>query len=214
MNVILGPDTPDPNTRRLKMPGNVPPVADERQALLGFLDQQRYVVRIAAHGLNDEKARATPTPSALSVGGIIKHLAAVERSWMDTVMQRDRRVGSPDDYLAGFRLGPDESLRSVLDDYGEAARETTEVVDSIADLGQAVPVPKNVPWFPKDVDAWSVRWVLLHLVTETARHAGHADIVREAIDGATGFPLMAAVEGWPSTPWLKPWEPDSDVTRV
>ncbi len=196
------------------MPGNVAPVADERQGLLGFLEQQRYVARIAAYGLTDEQARATPTPSTLSVGGIIKHLAAVERSWMDTVMQRTRRVGSPDDYLAGFRLGSDESLRSVLDDYAEAARETTEVVDSIADLGQAVPVPKNVPWFPKDVDAWSVRWVLLHLVTETARHAGHADIVREAIDGATGFPLMAAVEGWPLTPWLKPWDPDADVTRV
>jgi hypothetical protein len=70
-----------------------------------------------------------------------------------------------------------------------------------------VPVPRDSPWFPSDVDAWSVRWVLLHLITETARHAGHADMVRESIDGATAFPLMAAVEDWPASPWLTPWTP-------
>jgi len=64
-----------------------------------------------------------------------------------------------------------------------------------------------VPWFPKDVSAWSVRWVLLHLIEETARHAGHADILRESIDGATALPLMAAAEGWPEQPWITPWTP-------
>jgi hypothetical protein len=77
------------------------------------------------------------------------------------------------------------------------------------DLDQPVPVPKGVPWFPDDVDNWSVRWVLLHLVEELARHAGHADIVRETIDGGTLYPLMAAVEGWPATEWLQPWTPAS-----
>jgi hypothetical protein len=59
-----------------------------------------------------------------------------------------------------------------------------------------------VPWFPKGVAAWSVRWVLLHLIEETARHAGHADLLREAVDGATAYPLLAAAESWPATPWL------------
>lgn len=68
-------------------------------------------------------------------------------------------------------------------------------------------MPRDSPWFPSDVDAWSVRWVLLHLITETARHAGHADMVRESIDGATAFPLMAAAEDWPASPWLTPWTP-------
>ena len=72
--------------------------------------------------------------------------------------------------------------------YDAVARGTSRVIEKIADLGQAVPVPKGVPWFPDDLDAWSVRWVLLHIVTETARHAGHADIVRESVDGATAFP--------------------------
>jgi hypothetical protein len=133
---------------------------------------------------------------------------------MDTVMQRPKSFNSADEYQDNFRVGPDDTLESLLDDYEKAAQETHEIIDAIPDLGRAVPVPKDVPWFPKDFDAWSVRWVLLHLIEETARHAGHSDIVREAIDGATGFPLMAAVEGWPATPFLKPWEPAGSVSRV
>jgi hypothetical protein len=188
------------------MPGNVRPVTDERDGLLSFLAQQRLVLRLTAYGLTDDQARLTPTVSSLSIGGLIKHLAAVERNWMVMVLRQPRRT-STDDYVSGFRLGPDETLAGVLASYAEAARETDEVVSEIADLGQAVPIPKGVPWFPSDVDAWSVRWVLLHLIQETARHAGHADIVRESIDGASAFPLMAAAEGWPAAPWIQPWTP-------
>ena len=186
------------------MPG-VPPVADERDGLIAYLSQQRYALRVTAHGLTDEQARATPAASALSVGGIIKHLAAVERSWMDTVLQRSR--GSAEDYMANLTMAPEETLGGMLERYDQAARDTDAVIDGITDLGQAVPVPRGVPWFPDDVEAWSVRWVLLHLIEETARHAGHADVVRESIDGATAFPLLAAVEGWPATPWIEPWVP-------
>ena len=124
---------------------------------------------------------------------------------MDVVLQKPR--GNEADYEANFRFGPDETLADVLAAYDDTAKSTDAVIDGIADLGQPVPVPKGVPWFPDDIDAWSVRWVLLHLIQETARHAGHADIVRESIDGATAFPLMAAAEGWPATPWLQPWQP-------
>jgi uncharacterized damage-inducible protein DinB len=188
----------------MTMPANVPPVSDEREGLLAFLAQQRYVARVAAHGLTEEQARATPSASTLSVGGLVKHLASVERSWMDTVLQRSR--GSEDEYEDSFRLGPDETLADVLADYERAAQETEEIIAGVADLGQPVPVPP-APWFPPDVKEWSVRWVLLHLIEETARHAGHADIVREHVDGATAYGLMAAAERWPATEWLKPWEP-------
>jgi len=191
------------------MPGQVSPVADEREGLLAYLAQQRDAVRIAAHGLTEEQARATPTRSALSVGGLIKHVATTERGWMDTVLQRDR--GGTEEaergYHDNFRLVPGETLASVLALYEEVAKETEAIIADLADLGQPVPVPKGVPWFPDDVEAWSVRWVLLHLIEETARHAGHADIVRESVDGATAYELMAAAEGWPETPWVKPWRP-------
>jgi uncharacterized damage-inducible protein DinB len=186
------------------MPGTVPPVTDERAGLLAFLAQQRDAVRFAAFGLTDEEARRTPTAGELSIGGLVKHLAAMERGWMDNVLVRTRSAEEEAAYDRGFTLRDDESLAEALADLEAAGRETEAVIAGIADLGQAVPVP-DAPWFPKDVDAWSVRWVLLHLIEEVARHAGHADIVRESIDGATCYELLAAAEGWPATDWLQPW---------
>jgi uncharacterized damage-inducible protein DinB len=188
------------------MPGLVAPVADEREGLLAYLAQQRLAVHITAHGLTDEQARATPTTSVLSIGGLIKHLATAERGWMTVVQQLDRKW-SAEEHEANLRLAPGETLSSVLDRYDQAARETDTIIAGIPDLGQPVPVPwQDVAWMPKDVTAWSVRWVLLHLIEETARHAGHADIIRESLDGATAFPLMAAAEKWPTNPWVQPWE--------
>lgn len=183
------------------MPGLVDPVADERDGLLGYLSQQRYVLCLAAYGLTDEQARAAPTVSGLSIGGIIKHVAATERGWMNTVLGL-----GPGDDPAGFALEHGETLADVIAEYERVATDTEDIVATIPDLGCLVPVP-DVPWFPDDIEAWSVRWVLLHLIEETARHAGHADIIRETIDGATAFPLMAAAEDWPPTPWLTPWRP-------
>lgn len=192
------------------MPALPPPVPDERTALLAFLDQQRYAIRVAAFGLTDDQARLAPAaPSTLTIGGLVKHVADTERVWIDTVA--GRRDVSSFDYADGFVLGPHETLGGALARYDEVAAETERVVSSIDDLGRAVPVPRDAPWFPADVDAWSVRWVLLHVIEETARHAGHADIVREAVDGATAFPLMAAAEGWEPTPWLQPWVPPSEA---
>jgi hypothetical protein len=187
------------------MPGQVAPHTDEKALLLAYVEQQRDGLRFAAFGLTDEQARLTPTAGALSVGGLVKHVTEMERTWMDTTLQREREASTAG-YEASFRLGPDETLAEALADLDAAARETEAAVATL-DLDAPVPVPKGVPWFPDDVDAWSVRWVLLHLVEEIARHAGHADIVRESIDGATMYELMAGAEGWPETEWLKPWRP-------
>lgn len=188
------------------MPGTVPPVADEREGLLAFLAQQRDGLKTTAYGLSDEQGRTASTAGTLTIGGLIKHVTHVEQHWMDMVLQRERQTDEQA-YADNFRLLPNETLVDVIARYDEVAKETEAIVAGMADLGQAVPVPKGVPWFPDDIDAWSVRWVLLHLIQETARHAGHADIVRESIDGATFYPLLAAVEGWPETDWMKPWRP-------
>lgn len=192
------------------MPGQAPPLRDERELLLAYIAQQRNGIRYAAYGLTDEQARMAPSVSSLSIGGLVKHVADMERNWIDIVLQRDRADSQDDQasaYGDNFHPQPNETLAEVLAHYDNVAEETEAVVRGLADLGQAVPVPRGVPWFPDDVEAWSVRWVLLHLVEETARHAGHADIVRESIDGATMYELMAAAEGWPATDWLKPWRP-------
>jgi uncharacterized damage-inducible protein DinB len=185
------------------------PVADERHGLLTFLDQQRFVLRLAAYGLTDEQARATPTASSLSVGGLIKHVALAERTWMNTLQQLPRN-SDPEAYARSFVMTDEDTLPALLVDYAASAKHTTDIIAGYPDLATPVPVPPGVPWFPPDVESWSVRWVLLHLIQETSRHAGHADIVREAVDGATAMSLMAAAEGWPESGWLKPWRAPDD----
>jgi hypothetical protein len=110
------------------------------------------------------------------------------------------------DYGAEHTMREDETLEELLDGLRRQSATTLQVFAD-ADLDAFVPVPRNVPWFPKDVDHWSVRWVALHLIQEMSRHAGHADIIRESIDGATMYELMAGVEGWAETDWIKPWKP-------
>jgi uncharacterized damage-inducible protein DinB len=185
------------------MPMLTPPIVDERDGLTRFLAQARNSLKVAAYGLTDEQAGLTPTPSSLSVGGLIKHVTLGERNWMATV-RGEQRMRDPELYLASFRFESTDSVADLIAEYDAAARETDEQLVSIPDLGRRVEVPQ-APWLPDDIDSWSVRWVLHHLITETTRHAGHADLIREAIDGATAGTLLAAVENWPETEFVKPW---------
>ena len=197
-------------TKGFPMPGQAPFHTDEHDLLLGYVAQQREVIRLTAYGLTDDQARQTAVPpSPLSVGGLIKHVTFVEEGWVAMISGRERPVTAEDDYADAFTMRTDETLAELLDRSIAAGEETERVVRAIPDLGQRVPVPQGVPWYPQDLDAWSVRWVLMHLVAETARHAGHADIIREAVDGGTAFPIMAAAEGWPATPWMQPWTSSS-----
>jgi hypothetical protein len=189
------------------MPLMPPMNADERELLLIFLRQQRSQARNAAHGLTDAQAAAAPSASGLSVGGLIKHLTAGERGWMQDVRRETGPVSEATEatYLNGFRMMAGDTIEELLADYDAACAETDATIHAIEDLNQAVPVPAGGSWLPSDLDAWSVRWVLLHLIEETARHAGHADVIRETIDGAMAGNLMAAAEGWPADGWITPW---------
>lgn len=196
------------------MPALAPPVHDERHALREFLAYQQSAFFAVSYGLTDDQARQTPTVSTLSIGGLIKHVTGVQDSWSQRVAAAPGEP--PEDtrpfeertreYEAQYVMGPDETLEQVLDAYARQNRETLRLAE-IGDLDAAVPVPRDAPWFPRDVGAWSVRWVFLHLVTELGRHAGHADIIRESIDGATMYELIAAAEEWEPQPWLTPWTP-------
>ncbi len=180
------------------MPAIVRSVGDERDALAAYLAHERHVLIVAAYGLTDEQGRITPTASALSIEGLLAHMTTTERSWASTVAgTRPRRV-SPE---------PNETLEQVVAAYQQAIAETDVVIAAVDDLEWVVPVPEGTRWAPRDIDGWSVRWILLHLIHETARHAGHADIIRESIDGATALPLMAAVEQWPPRRTIQPWTP-------
>lgn len=168
------------------------------------------MLKHAAYGLTEEQLRAAPSASSLSVGALLKHVAFTERGWVARI------TGAPEpstqaDYQQQFDLADSDTVDSLVADVDAAGAATEAAVALVDDLGRAVPVPKGQPWFPQDIEAWSVRWVLLHLIEEIARHAGHADIIRESIDGAQGIELLAGAEGWPESPWLKPWRPKETV---
>lgn len=196
------------------MPAMPGPVADERQALRDYLFQQQYAFHAMAFGLTDEQARSTPSVSALSVGALIKHATGCQRSWMARVAAAPEPPPADErpmeerqaEYADEFTMRPDETLASLLEAFAAQSAETLRLVET-ADLDAAVPVPRDAPWFPKDVDAWSVRWVMFHMIEELARHAGQGDVIRESIDGATMYELLAGLEGWPETDWLKPFTP-------
>ena len=195
------------------MPGMPPPAKDERQTLIEFLRHNQNAFLAIAYGLTDEQARSTPSVSALSIGGLIKHVAGVQRSWMARVTAapgsppRDDRPFEEQaaEYQDQYVMRDDETLEQLLDTL-RAQNEDTLRIFAEADLDAQVPVPHDVPWFPQDLDFWNVRWVAMHLVEELTRHAGHGDIIRESIDGATMYELIAGVEGWPETDWIKPWK--------
>jgi uncharacterized damage-inducible protein DinB len=153
----------------------------EREALLGFLDAQRGGLRRAAYGLTDEQAAARSTASALSLGGLIKHAGLCERGWIAMMLgvELDQR-----DWEVEFTMQEGETLDGLLTMYEEVAGETERAVRGLPDLEVRTALPE-APWFPPGATR-SARWILLHLIEEAARHAGHADILREQIDGSTG----------------------------
>ena len=200
------------------MPAMPPPIADERAGLKEYVAAQQYAFRAIAFGLTDEQARSAPSVSSLSIGGLIKHVTSCQRGWMarvaaaPEVTESDRRPMEDQaaDYADEFVMREDETLAEILADFDKQNAETIRLIET-SDLSAAVPIPQHVPWFPKDVPAWSVRWVIFHMIEELARHAGQGDIIRETIDGATLYELLAGLEGWPETEWLKPWKPAAAV---
>ncbi|BBY17600.1 mycothiol transferase [Mycolicibacterium litorale] len=200
------------------MPGMPPPVADERESLIEFLAFNQNAFFSVAYGLTDEQARSTPSVSALSIGGLIKHATGVQQSWAQRIASAPE-FPPPDprpveeqmrEYQDQHVMREDETLEELLEALRAQNAETLRALRE-ADLSTPVPVPHEVPWFPKDVDHWSVRWVAMHLIEELTRHAGHADIIRESIDRATMYELMAAREEWPETDFLKRWRPTQPV---
>lgn len=196
------------------MPGLAPPVTDERHALREFVAYHQSAYFAVAYGMTDEQARATPTASALSIGALIKHATGLQLTWMSRVAAApaappaDSRPGEERarEYQDQYVLRQDETLAGALEAFAAQNAETLHLLES-TDLDAAVPVPRDAPWFPTDVDAWTVRWVFHHVINELARHAGHADIIRESIDGATMYELIAGFEGAEPTAWLTPWRP-------
>jgi hypothetical protein len=158
-------------------------VTGERADLLQTLAKHRGFLRVTVRGLTDEQARRRTTASELCLGGLIKHVAGTEERWMRFAVGGAGAMRSePVDWEGQFRMLDGETLSGLLDRYEQVAAETDRLVATLPDLDLAHPLPE-APWFEPGA-RWSVRRVLLHIIAETSQHAGHADILRESLDGA------------------------------
>jgi len=170
------------------MPTLVRAVESERDCLLAFLSEQRAALHRATHALDDEQARATPSASGLCLAGLIKHVARTEDNWIGTLTKNHTVSGQQG---GGFDLADEDGLPQLLEHYRLIAGRTGVIVADVDDLGTLVPISYLNPQMPVGLMR-SARWVLCHVIEETARHVGHADVIRESVDGSTAVELVAA----------------------
>lgn len=159
----------------------------ERADLLESLARHRGFLRQTVQGLSDEQAARRTTTSELCLGGLIKHVALTEQGWADFIEQGPAAIAAADQaafeaHTAGFRMLVGETLSALLEPYDQVARRTDSLVATMPSLDASHPLPE-APWFEPGA-RWSARRVLLHILAETAQHAGHADIIRKSLDGA------------------------------
>lgn len=152
---------------------------DEKSTLWGFLQFLRATMVAKCTGLTEEQLRCTPTVSTLSLLGLVRHLAFVERQWFQAIME-DRIVHIPWHHGEDeFQIPELDSAESIIAFYQSECAISDEIIDrrSCDDLAQ---------WANDDMNRRSLRWIVTHMIEETARHCGHADLIRESIDGAVG----------------------------
>ena len=158
----------------------------EKDDLLETLAKHRALLRGTLRGLDDAAAATRTTASELTLGGLVKHVTGVERRWVDFLHRGPDAMAHdpsrPQDWADGFRMLPGETLEALLADFDACGEQTAAAVAALPDLEGTQPLPP-APWFPPGT-SWSARRVLLHLVAEISQHAGHADILRESLDGA------------------------------
>jgi uncharacterized damage-inducible protein DinB len=161
------------------MPRRVPFTGDEKTSLHVSLDRHREAVLWKLEGLDDASLRRPMTSSGTNLLGLVKHLAAVEYAWFCQTFGRQTEPlpFSDEEPNADLRVTSNETTQDIFEFYARARAAADRVIDEV-DLDET-----GTAWFG---DAVSMRWVLIHMVEETARHAGHIDIVRELIDGMTG----------------------------
>ena len=168
MTAPIRPALPDP-----------PYEADEKTTLSSFLDWYRDVILRKVEGLSKEAATRSLVSSPTTLLGIVKHLACVERGWFQSGFMGERvyQPWSEADPDADFRIEPDESVFGITDLYRREIDRSRQIVDA-ANLDDHARRP--------DRATHTLRWIMVHMIEETARHAGHMDILREQTDGATG----------------------------
>lgn len=181
----------------------LPQIDDERTTLCNYLDVQLDAIRASAYGLDEEQARRTPLRSALSISGIVKHIVYCMKQSLSGAGHHEHDQPF-EAFAASFTPTPEETLDVLLGVFDDVRAQYTQMCRE-GDVETELPVGP-MPWFGMDeARPTKLRYLYVHHVEEFARHAGHADIIREELDGATAGELLAAVEGWPANDYITPW---------
>ncbi len=156
-----------------------------------MLADQRALFRITLRGVDDEQARRRTTVSELTLGGLLHHLVNCERHWTSVIVQRDENAELDVSKFGGeYVMAAEETVAGLLATWDEVAAATAELIRSVDSLDSSIPTP-TAPWTPERI--WqSVRYTVLHILREIAHHSGHADIIREALDGANSTAQRAS----------------------
>lgn len=171
----------------------MPTPSGEVAETLGMLHNQRKLLRATARDLTEAQAAQRSTVSELTIGGLLNHVATTETFWIDILAERPVAFNlDPDQY----RIPAGQTLAGLLDRWAEVARATERTVTELGDLDHVVALPE-FPWAPGTNDHWTRRRVLLHVLREIAHHCGHADIIRESLDGANTTMQMAQINAEP-----------------
>lgn len=174
-----------------------PQATGELPVATTYVLQQLAQLRSSAYGLSDEQIHATPSASDLSIAALLRHAAQVAVTWSGAAASAPE-CPEPDpdfpDEMFDQILQRTDSAADLLAYFDDGVARTRSNLESITDLDALVPVPQ-APWYPPDLTHWQVRWVLAHVVAELARHIGHADVIRETIDGKTSYELNARADG-------------------
>ena len=182
-----------------------PGIHDEAQTCVGYLQVQIDSLRESALGLTDEQARATPCRSTLSIAGLLKHTAWVlaGRARRETPQDFEEAAA---EFMGSFALADDETFEETLAAFDEAAATLLAQIAATDPGAETVEPP--APWDnrPEAVPTLE-RFAIVHLIEELARHAGHADIIREQLDGADAMSLHFAAAGMPGNACVQPWSP-------
>ena len=191
------------------MPFLTAQTTDEHDSLATFAQQQIDQVATALHGLDAAQLAQTPSASAMSLGALARHVLLISEGAARTLAAAPE-LGSPPERtpqqhaaegeIAAEALREEDTPETLIEQLRAAGRDLAEAIRA-ADLDVHAPVPE-APWFAGR-ETWSMRWFALHQIEENARHAGHADILRESLDGKGAYELNARADGeeWPPAGW-------------
>ncbi|MBD0023512.1 DUF664 domain-containing protein [Gordonia pseudamarae] len=173
----------------------VPDVTGEKRELLTVLADQRNLFRVTVRNLTEVQARQRTTVSELTLGGLVKHLASGARGTASVITERDENATLDMTRLEhDYDLLPDETFEAVLAEFDAATEALDAVIIDVPSLDDLIPQP-TAPWAPERT--WeSVRMMVLNKIREYAHHSGHADIIREALDGQNTMAAISEGQDW------------------